>query len=126
MSRTIDMSDPEAWDEDDVRYLRDRGQLPEGHEEPMPTDVTTVPLPETNTGDANTWRGRDEDGANFGGPEDAYKRMTVEQLKQELSLREMPVSGTKNELVYRLLADDSKPVPGAEEEDEDFEDGEDD
>lgn len=33
MSREVDMEHPENWTEDEVQYLRDRGQLPDDYQE---------------------------------------------------------------------------------------------
>lgn len=54
-----------------------------------------------------------------GGDPEYYEDMTVERLKEILHERELPVSGTKAELIARLVEDDEA------SEGDDAEDGED-
>lgn len=117
MSREIDMSDPDSWSEDDVLYLRDRDRLPEDFPEPAPRPVLNTALPERNTGDVDTLTATRKS-ANFDGADDEYKGMTVRELQSELELRELPVSGTKDELIFRLMSDDRQQSEAASEEDD--------
>jgi hypothetical protein len=121
MSRDIDMTDPEAWTDDDRRYLQERGLLPADVENVLPSGVqpgTPQDLP--NYGDVHTWPPPDnEHEVMLGGKYLEYKERTPAELKDELRSRGLPASGTKGELVYRLLEDDERPV----EEDEEFEEG---
>lgn len=109
MSRQIDMSDPDAWTEDDVRYLQDRDQLPDDYKGYLPPpQVAGVPPLGENTGTVNANPVRDGDKAVFEGTrEEEYRNMTTTQLKDELRSRGIPSTGNKQELVYRLLADDA-------------------
>ena len=116
MSREIDMDNPEAWSEDDRRYLQERGQLPADVENVLPKGVqpgTVKDLP--NYGDVHTWPPADsEHEVMLGGKYKEYREQTAEELRAELRNRSMPTSGTKGELIYRLLEDDDS-------EDEEFE-----
>lgn len=108
MSREINMDDPSSWSDEDRKYLQDRGKLPVD----VPHVRTSAPEPTLapNTGDVDTWVETpdvvfdDEEEL----PEDAsYSDMTVSQLKAECRRRELPVSGTKDELAERLTQDDA-------------------
>lgn len=109
MSRQIDVSDPEALSVEDRLYLQYRGQLPDGADPVLITGQhpDDAPLPE-NTGTVNTLPAYQEE-ITLGGKFKEYDAMTVPQLKRELEDRNMATTGTKGELVFRLLSDDAAP-----------------
>lgn len=118
MSRQIDVSDPESLSVEDRLYLQYRGQLPEGAEPVLitgqhPNDVPLAP----NTGNVNTVPAYQEE-IVLGGKFKEYDGMTVNELRRELEDRNLATSGTKGELVFRLLSDDAKP------DDDEFDEGE--
>lgn len=119
MSRTIDMEDPGSWTEEDRRYLQDRGQLPADADNVFTKGVQpgSAPLGE-NYGDVHTWPPQDnEHEVMLGGKYKEYREMTQDDLKGLLRDRQLPVTGTKGELIYRLLEDDDTEV------DEEFDEG---
>lgn len=129
MSRKIDMSDPSSWTVADRQYLQDRNMLPADAVNVGPAKVhsnsNTLP-PNTGTVSAGLPQDKEED-VLFDGKADDYNGMTAEQLKDELRGRGLAVSGTKNELMYRLRADDDNPDEDVEDEEEfDSEEDEDD
>ena len=117
MSRQIDMSDPGSWSEEDRQYLQDRNMLPADAINVGPAHVhpDDNPLPPVGGKPVHM---DDEDDVLFDGKSDDYDTMSVEELKSSLRERGMAVSGTKNELVYRLRADDANP----DEEDDEVDD----
>jgi hypothetical protein len=106
MSREIDVSDPKSLSLLDRIYLQDRERLPEGakpvtNEErdslTEPTQLVAVAsgsalVPESKVAEA---LGQSDD-------DDDLNDWTVAELKEELERLDLPVSGTKAELVARL------------------------
>jgi hypothetical protein len=116
MSRQIDMSDPDSWSEADRQYLQDRNMLPADQINVGPAQVH----PQMNVDGpivppAGTPNMDSEDDVLFDGKADEYDDMNVDELKNALRERGLAVSGTKNELVYRLRADDAQPMDDTED-----------
>jgi hypothetical protein len=116
MSRQIDVTDASSLSVEDRLYLQHRGQLPEDATPVLETGQqahnATLGV---NTGTVNTvpqYEAEIELGGNF----KKYNEMTVQELKRELSDRDLGQAGTKGELIYRLLADDADPDKDDEDE----------
>lgn len=115
MSKVIDVNDPDSWSDDDVIYLRDRGQLPAGYE--LRSDLRIQPPAGPNldeapyAGDVNTYLGPTAGAEKDDGPmgvfmeEEDYDSMSKAQLQAEARARNLDDSGTKAELVSRLQSD---------------------
>lgn len=116
MSRQIDVSDPGSLSTEDRIYLQSRGNLPEGAEPVLITgqhpDDNDLP---PNTGTVNTVPMYQEE-IELGGKFKEYSDKTPGELKRELEDRGMATTGTKGELVFRLLSDDAAP----KDEDDEF------
>jgi hypothetical protein len=128
MARTIDWS--QELSEEEVQYLVQRPWLAQqarvqGHELPdlyyelskTKAPAHTQPQPLVDLDDQEP----DPTGPNLDAEDEeeddevAYGDLTVEQLKEELHTRELPVSGNKDELIARLEADDEE-ADGLEED----------
>lgn len=105
MSRKIDMSNPASWTEADRQYLQDRNMLPADVVNVGPAHVHPDDNPLPPVGGTPVQQDSEGD-VLFDGAPDTYDDMTMDELKNELRSRGLAVSGTKNELVYRLRADD--------------------
>lgn len=113
----------------DKVYLADRGQLPDGVEDPRkatpkgmvvvgetaeaePTEEpTNPPAPESidDTTDPDNTPDEDDDEDDDDELEgDDYDDMSVDELREELSGRDLAKSGNKAELIERLRADDQE------------------
>lgn len=116
MSKQIDMENPDGWSDEDKLYLQNRGMLPADMEQELipGVQVGNAPLP-PNVGHAGLVR-VDEDALKMKGAFDDYKSMTPDELKTELRERGLPATGTKGELVFRLLEDDQRPAVEDDEE----------
>ena len=80
-----------------------------------PTEPEDVPSGETvDTSPASDPSTEEEDSADATSedPRERYEQDTVDQLRAELKDRGLPTSGTKLELVDRLLADDAEKAAG--------------
>lgn len=107
--------DPKELTKDELLYLQDRDRLPEGFEAVEQTDreggeTVLVAVP---GGSATVPKNRVGEFTGHGDEEDvvlveSYEEMGVEDLKSELSLRRLPVSGNKADLIARLEEDDNK------------------
>lgn len=131
MSKTIETTNLDSLSKDELRYLRDRGRLnPQQErdllgEEPRARFVNDPP---PNTGDVNSTgekpvfnnlsdapgdtsgveaaRQRAEAESRGTTEEVDYEEMSNDELRDELKARNLKTSGSKDELVARLEADD--------------------
>jgi hypothetical protein len=94
MSRNIDLTKPLS--PEDEQYLRDRDRFRD------------IELAKANTAKASA--PADSDSPSPVGDElpDDYNDWTKDQLTEELKARQLAVSGNKDELVARLVADDEE------------------
>lgn len=115
MSKEIDMENPEAWTDDEIVYLRDRGRLPRDFDKSrVPTDDLDPQLNLDDTparGDVGTlpppvFDGEPADEEEI--IEEDYEAQTVPELRKELESRGLETDGNKPDLVARLEEDDDK------------------
>jgi len=113
MSRKIDKSDLSSLSQEDLEYLRDRGQLTPDQERELlgdsqPQAPEAPSLDDTPyTGDENTAPSvQTNDGSATLGPDD-YADASNDRLKEELKRRGLSTSGNKQELIERLEENDS-------------------
>lgn len=109
MSKTIDMEKPDAWTDDDIIYLRDRGRLPEGYDLPenLRQEPQAPPLDETPyIGDVGTVPDAPMSDGTTGTfvDDDDFNEMPKSRLQAEARARNLDDSGTKADLVERLQA----------------------
>lgn len=94
------------YDRHSVDNVMDTGKEPaEGDSMVAHTNQAATPQ-----GDASVFQkgaGAQPSGGDESGGEEGYNAQTVDELKDELRARDLPVSGTKEELVERLEEDDS-------------------
>lgn len=109
MSRVIDFTDPDSWTADEVQYLRDRPWL-------LGRNGLSVSVLEELDLDED----EDEDEVDEAETSD-YEGRTNDELRTELSSRGLSVSGNKEELIARLVANDEGEDDEDEDEDEDNE-----
>lgn len=120
MSRQVDMSDPNAWTDDDIRYLGDRSLLPADMQaEYVPDLPGDLPLEDrAHTGDANTRGATKEQHEaavaalaedDYEHLEPPYEQYTNDDLRAELVSRGVEeLGGPKHELVARLEENDQE------------------
>lgn len=118
MSRQIDLSKPLS--DEDRAYLESRNRLTdialaEGGDASSLTagpSLSSTATPEElleqtpNLGDVGTVQKNYTEGDGTAPDPTEYDDMTVQQLKDELERRDLPVSGNKSELIARLVEDD--------------------
>lgn len=114
MSKKIDRSDLSALSQEELIYLRDRGQLTPEQEREYLSDAPSGPpeapsLDETPyVGDENTAPAvRTDTGVATLAAED-YEDASNERLREELRRRGLSTSGNKQELIDRLEANDEE------------------
>lgn len=106
MSKTIDLSNPKKLSKDDIQYLAERGQLPEGVPNPIKDPNRPALGDMVHTGDANTLA------------------ITTEELEAELARRrdEEGAQAKKNLKIDREALRREKAGVLSAQEDEDEED----
>ena len=118
MARDIDVSDPKSLSRDEILYLQDRDRLPAGvepisMEDRMKGEETELVAHATGTvlvpkSQVDKFTGREEAPADEDDDLDDYSEMSQKDLQAEAKARKLQTTGTKDELIARLEADDAK------------------
>lgn len=111
------LNDPESWDEDDIRYLRDRDMLPDDFR--LPTKLqAAAPAPRSiedtpHLGDVGLLRDADPTNPSIEDPDpvleaDDVDEMKKPQLMREAATRGLDTGGTVAELRERIREFDAR------------------